>query len=252
MNKRGQIALWVILALVLVGAVLLFFFLEQRPIGVAEARFNPEQFLEKCTTSAVNEVVEKIIPQGGFLEPVEFKIYNDTKVPYLCKSDGYYGPCINLHPMLINEINKEIKNYIAPRIENCFESMKTEVERNANSVEFGSVPTEVEVTMAPGKVFVNVAKDVKINEKGTIRSFEKFDVETASPIYDLTSIAINIANHERRYCYFEYLGYMALDTSVDIRKFAMSDSTKIYSIRDKASGKIMNIATRSCAIPAGI
>src|SRR3972149_5835252 len=169
MNKRGQIALWVILALVLVGAVLLFFFLEQRPIGVAEATFNPQQFLEKCASSAVNEVVEKIIPQGGFLEPAEFKIYNDTKVTYLCKTDGYYGACINLHPMMINEVNKEIKDYIAPRIENCLENMKTEVEKKANILELGAAPTGIEVTMAPGKVFVNVAKEIKINEKGTIR-----------------------------------------------------------------------------------
>jgi hypothetical protein len=34
--------------------------------------------------------------------------------------------------------------------------------------------------------------------------------------------------------------------------FTLSDSTKIYTIKDKETGKEFNIATRGCAIPAGI
>jgi hypothetical protein len=45
---------------------------------------------------------------------------------------------------------------------------------------------------------------------------------------------------------------MILYPRFDIRKVAMSDSTKIYTIEDKYSEKEMNIAIRSCVIPPGI
>ena len=250
-NKKGQIAIWAILALVLVGVISLFFFLEQRTLGVAEARFDPEQYIEKCAREVTTEVADKIMPQGGFLNPENFKVYNDTKVPYLCRSYGFYGPCINQHPMFISEINGEIKGYIVPRIESCFENMKKESEKRQANVEISTEPSEINVSLASGLILVEIAKSVKITEKEITRTFEKFDVRVMNPIYDLASVAMNIANHERKYCYFEYVGYMATDQSIDIRKFTMSDATKIYSIEDRASGKIFNIATRSCAIPAG-
>ena len=63
---------------------------------------------------------------------------------------------------------------------------------------------------------------------------------------------MEISNQEAKYCYFEYVGYMLLYPKMDIEKFAMSDSTKIYTLKDKKSDKEMNIAIRSCAIPPGI
>ena len=105
--------------------------------------------------------------------------------------------------------------------------------------------------MAPGKVLVEIDKEIEITEKETTRTFEEFDVEIANPIYELATLAMNIADHERKYCYFEYVGYMAVDRDVEISKFAMSDSTKIYTLKDRKFGKIMNIAIRGCAIPPG-
>jgi hypothetical protein len=250
-NKKGQVAIFVIVAVIVVASIMLFFFLRRAPVGVGEAAFDPEQYIQQCVRPSINDAIDIILPQGGFLNPLSFKIYNDTKIAYICKTDGYYVQCVTIHPMLINEINAEIKLYISPVVESCFASMKTELEKRQATIEFEDTKN-ISVSMAPGKVFATVVKNIKITEKETTRTFEKFDVEITSPIYNLASIAVNIAEHERNYCYFEYVGYMAEDISVDIRKFMMSDATKIYTIKDRASGKIMNIAIRSCAMPAGI
>ena len=252
MNKRGQIAIFVIIAAVVVSSIVIFFFLRRAPVGVGEASFDPEQYIQQCVGPSINDVVDIILPQGGFLNPLSFKVYNDTKVAYMCKTDGYYGEkCQNIHPMLISEINGEIKSFISPVVESCFESMKTELGKRQAIVELENT-NEIDVSMTPGKVFATVVKNIQITEKETTKTFDKFDIETTSPIYNLASVAMNIADHEAKYCYFEYVGYMAFDTSVDIRKFMMSDSTKIYKIKDRASEKIMNIAIRSCAMPAGL
>jgi hypothetical protein len=250
-NKKGQIAIWVILALVLAGGIILFFTLERGPVpGAGAVAFSPEQYIEKCTGDAVNEAVDLLLPHGGFLEPRNFKVYNDTNISYLCLHSGYFRPCTNQHPMLVNEIETGIKTYIAPRIESCFGNLKNEIEKRDSVIELGA--TSFNVSMAPGKVFVNIAKNVKITEKETTRTFEKFDVEVANPIYDLTNVALDIVNSEAKYCTFLYVGYMLSYPRWDVRIFVMSDSTKIYTIKDKESGKKMNIAIRGCAMPPGM
>jgi hypothetical protein len=250
-NKKGQISIFVIIAIVIVSSIMLFFFLRRAPVGVGEAEFDPEQYIRQCIGPSIDDAVDIILPQGGFLEPENFKIYNHTKVSYLCKTDDDYSQCVNLHPMLINEINEEIKSFVSSVVENCFESMKTELEKRQAGVEI-STAKDISISMVPGKVFVDINRSVKITERENTRTFEEFDFDVASPIYNLASVAMNIVNDERRYCDFDSTEYMAHDRSVNIRKFRMSDLTVIYTIKDKGSGKIMNIAIRSCAIPAGI
>ncbi|HLC52957.1 MAG TPA: hypothetical protein VJK03_00280, partial [Candidatus Nanoarchaeia archaeon] len=65
-------------------------------------------------------------------------------------------------------------------------------------------------------------------------------------------VAIEISSQEAKYCYFEYVGYMILHPEFDIQKTALSDSTKIYTIKDIRTEEVMRIATRSCAIPPGV
>jgi hypothetical protein len=45
---------------------------------------------------------------------------------------------------------------------------------------------------------------------------------------------------------------MFVNQDVDIKKNTLSDYTRLYKITDKASGKEMNIAIRSCAMPVGL
>ena len=252
-NKKGQMTLLIILAIVLVGAIVIFFLLEQKSPKVGGGTFDSEQFIEVCVQDAIIEAADKMMIQGGFLEPKNFKVYNDTQIEYLCITNNYYVPCINQHPMLMNEMRGEIKEYISPRVKNCFEGMKKEVERKGGSVEMSPESADIEVSLAPGIAIANIAREVIVTSRdGTMQRFEKFDVEASSPIYDLAGVAIDIANEEAKYCYFEYAGYIFVEQSVDIRKFVMSDSTKIYMIEDRESGKRFNIAIKGCVLPAGL
>jgi hypothetical protein len=250
-NKRGQVAIWVILAIILAAVILLFFLIQRKPIGGAAVEFDIEPYIEKCTTESVNEAIDIMLPQGGFLEPQNYRLFNKTKVAYLCENPGFFKPCTNNHPMLINEMREELRGYITPRVESCFESMKKEAENRNWEVELGEM--NLSVAMAPGRVFVNIAREAKVTKnEGTI-TFEKFDVKIINPAYDLANIAIEIANNEAKYCNFQYLGYMILYPRWDIKLNTFTSVPgKIYTIEDKNSGKKMNIAIRSCAIPTGI
>lgn len=253
MNQKGQMTILIILAVILVGVVVLFFFLEKNPLGAGVGTFDSKQFIEDCVGDSISEAADMMMPQGGFIEPKNFKIYNSTKIEYLCRSYGYFAPCINQHPMLLNEIRTEIKNYIKPRVENCFESMREEIERKGGTFEMNTESADAEISLAPGIVTADINRKITITNKDeTVQIFDKFDVRINHQIYNLATLAMTIANNEREYCYFEYMGYMIEDPRIDIRKFVMSDSTIIYTIKDRASGKIFNTAIRGCALTAGL
>jgi len=249
-DKRGQVAIWVIVALVVASGILLYFAFTRLPSLMSKEMFEPQQFIEKCTTQTVNEAADKMLPQGGFLEPTNFKVYKDTKIAYLCLHSGYFKPCVNQHPMFINDMKNEIKTYIQPKIEACFESMKKEITNRQGTIELGDL--SIDVSAAPNTIFVDIKRKTTITEGGSTQTFEGFNVKVMNPLYDLGNIAITAADNEAKYCYFEYLGYMLLYPRWDIREFRMSDFTKIYTIKDKNSGKLINIATRSCAMPPGM
>lgn len=250
MNLRGQVMIWVILAVLLVASIMLFFFIDSGPRLTTQDELDIDGFIEQCARKHVNDAVDIMLPHGGFLEPKNFKVYNDIEVEYLCENIGNYESCVNQHPMLINEIRDEIKNYVEPRIEGCFSEWKSEIESRNGEVSLGVM--ELSVSLAPDRIFLGIEREVNINRKGESQSFERFDVEIINPVYDLTNVAIEIASQEAKYCYFEYVGYMILYPRFDIKVFTLSDSTSIYTIKDKNTRKEINIAIRGCAIPPGI
>ncbi len=253
MKKRGQMTIWIIIAVFLAASVILFLFIERKasePIEVAVEEGNPKQFIKKCVENYADEAVAILLPQGGFIEPEQSIMYKGINVSYLCYNRGNYHPCINQHPMLLSEMQKVIENYVEPRVDSCFNELKTELEKRNFDVSMGEM--EMNVALAPKRIYVDIQREMTISQRGESSSYDNFDVEIISPLYDLARIAMEIANQEAEYCYFEFVGYMILYPEFKIKKDSLSESSSIYVIEDKKSGKIMNIAIRGCAIPPGL
>jgi len=249
MSKKGQVAIWVILGVVLVAAVLLYFLSERGIFTGTKDLSNPEPFIEQCAKDAVYETVDKILPQGGFVNPIGYKLYDNTNISYLCYNVGSYYPCINQHPAFLNELKKEIKNYTIKRIEDCFNQFKNEAGKRNEQVTFGEM--NYSIGLAPDRIFVVIERETEITNKEKSIRIEKYEYEISSPLYNLASVAIDIATSNAKYCYFEYNGYTILYPRYTIKVDTMSDSTKIYKIEDTVTGKKMNIAIRGCAVPPG-
>ncbi len=252
-NKIGQAMIWVIIAIGLVASIVLLFLLRDKILKPSiEERVgdDPKSFIDNCVAKNVENAVDILLPQGGFIKPEHFNSYNGFNVSYLCYNAGNYHPCINEHPLLLEEINEEIKQYIAPKIDGCFEDLKKEFEKRQGEVNLGEMKLDVKI--APKRIFVNIKINLNQKMKEQSKSYNEFDSEIISPVYDLARLALEIANQEAKYCYFEYVGYMILYPKFKIGRDSLSDSTEIYTIKDKKSSKEMNIAIRSCAIPPGL
>src|SRR3989338_4232234 len=155
-DKRGQAMIWVIVALALSAIIILFFVLREKvkleiPEKIEE---DPKGFIDECTRRNVNEAVDLILPQGGFVRPEHAKTYNGINVSYLCYNKGNYLPCVNEHPLFLSEMKDEIKNYIRPKIDKCFYDYKAEMEKRQNKVSLREMKLDVE--LGPGRIYVNI------------------------------------------------------------------------------------------------
>lgn len=252
---RAQIAIWVVVAVVLVASIILFFLIQKQIIvttpGGSEATFDVESYIKTCSSGFVNEVVDKMLPQGGFVSPKNTVKFNDINIEYTCKNSGFYKPCIQQHPMLITEMENEIKNTIFSEVDKCFLEMESSFKKRGSQVSLDR-DMNLNVDLQQDKIILNIQRKIKIERNDETRRGEFYNVEIPSPAYNLAKIAAEISDQESRYCYFEFVGFGILYPRYEVKKFQMSEPTKIYTIKDLRSGKEMNIAIRSCAIPAGI
>ncbi|MDO8563517.1 MAG: hypothetical protein Q7R87_00750 [Nanoarchaeota archaeon] len=249
-NKKGQVAIWIILAMAIVLILSLLFFFKAKPkISESYDYGNPPAFIESCTKNAILDAEKIIIAQGGFLEPKNFVSYNNVSIEYLCKNAGYFEPCIQQHPYLLIEMEKEIINYSRPIIDECFKQLITELERRNNKVEFKGF--DFKLNFVPGRIRSEIITDIKIRNEQESKEYNNFKIDLISPVYQLGRMVLHIANDEAKYCYFEYVGYMVSNPDLKIEKTTLGDSTKIYSVTDIKSGEKIRTAIRGCAIPAG-
>jgi len=248
-NKRGQLTIFIIVAILIVVGILAVVWLMGRSDIEPQVDLNPKQFVQKCVRDAVEDSVDKMLENGGQRVPSQAISYQGHEWNYLCYQADYYQSCYNLHPMLEFLIENEIKEDTKSKVQECFDSMKEDFENKGFNVSGGA--TTYSIDLLPGNVEINLKKKIDIVRGDSSQSFEDFDTDILSPIYELMRIAREVVNSEAQHCHFEYNGYMLLYPDYGIRRIDYSDS-KIYRLIDRRTEAEFKFAVRSCAFAPGI
>lgn len=251
-EKKAQTTIFIIIAVLIIAGVLIYFLLQKKTEIVKPSGLNVESYIRKCTQDATRNAIDIMLSQGGYIEPKNYKLYNDKKVAYLCYNKNYYLPCINQEPLYIQHLEQEIKSFIEGKIDECFYQLKAELEKRHYEVDSGKMI--LNTGLFPREAEIKISREFVVSKGEETKRYTEFKVSLNSPLYDLAIVAQEIADQEARFCNFEYLGYMLLYPEVKIEKKAVGqgeDASKIYIIEDKASKKKLYLAVRSCAIPPG-
>jgi hypothetical protein len=249
MNRRGQVTIFIILAIVIVAAIIASIIFMGRVDTETPANLGPRAFIDKCIKDSVKPSIEKMLRNGGEILPTQAIAYQGEEWNYLCYQADFYQGCYNIHPMLEMQIEQEIVRDTVDEIRDCFDSVRNDFEDRGFDVDGGE--TFYSINLLPGYVEINLAKRINVVKDDAAQSFEEFDTRIISPIYELIQIARDVVNSESQYCHFEYNGYMLLYPKYDIRRIDYSDS-KIYRLIDRRSGAEFKFAVRSCAFAPGI
>lgn len=251
MNNKGQITIFVIVAVILVVVIAMFFLIDRKPrIQRGQDFDNPESYVDDCVKDKLNDLTDVLLANGGLANPTDYVLYEGSRVTYLCKNVNYYQPCINQHPRYISEIQDEINENLEADVEQCFSILENELQNRNYDVSGGDI--EVDSELKEDFVEVMINRDFRMSKGDVVRVFDNFFVVLKNPVYNLAYIANEIADQEARSCYFSNDGFMILYPDYEIRKdFASDGQSKVYIIKDKKTGKFLQMAIRGCVIPAG-
>ncbi|MEK6875686.1 MAG: hypothetical protein AABX30_03305 [Nanoarchaeota archaeon] len=251
-NKKAQVTIFIILAILIVALIAGFFLLRNKFVPDIQQRNekNPEYILRTCIEKDLGNLIEKISLQGGYVNPNLAHELDGKNISYLCYTQNLYVKCINQEPMLINHLQEEIKINIDGELEACFNKLKTDFEKDAYSVEMGVMIFYVE--LIPGKINLKIDRNLNIQKGSENLKYENYEIKQSTKLYDLAILAQEIAGQEAEYCNFESVGFMTMYPKFSIDKKELGDLTRIYILKEKKSKEEFKFAIRSCVMPGGL
>ncbi len=247
-NKKGQVAIFIIIGILLVIAVLLIFVFWKWPQTERPSPLEPSTYISSCVKDSAKKAIPIILENGGSIEPKTGISYRSKNFVYLCYNVNYYETCVNQQPMLIEHIEQEITNYIEPDVKDCFSRLQEQLESKDYQVSLGQLKIETE--LQPNRILITTKRKITISRGEDTKSFTEIETKFPTSLYDLGEIATEIVNQEAAYCDFDTLVYMTMHPEYDIRKKVVDDSN-LYTLKDLESGEEFKFAVRGCVMPPG-
>lgn len=252
--KKGQVTIFIIIAVAVISIILLFFLYKSGVVPNISfgKEINSDSFLQSCLEDKIKESVGILSLQGGSIEnPLNktFKFSEEEKtreISYLCYTQNDNELCINQNSMLINSVENEIKNYISDEVENCFSDLKKSLEKR--NYDLSSDYKSFEVNLEERRINVELDAEMTITKNDETLTKKDFNVFVKSKIYNLLVIVKEIVNQEASSCDFNYALFMLNYPNYIIEKIRTTNSEIIYRITDKKSKDSFRFAIRGCVI----
>jgi len=249
MGKRGQVTIFIIIAIVIVViGVLIYAFYPQIQSLIKPGSKNPAAFMQTCLEDEIEDTVEILSLQGGSVDPEHYSLYQNEKIEYLCYINEYYLPCVVQQPMLKQHIESEIVNEISPVVDACFEDLKESYEDQGYNVniETGDIITE----LLPENIVTTLTHKLTLI-RGDTERYETFRIVLNNNLYELIGNANSILSWETNYGDAAPSTYMDYYHDLKVEKKKQDDGTKIYVLTDRNTKNKFQFASRSIVWPPG-
>src|SRR3989344_2144718 len=243
-NKKSQVTLWIIIAIVIIALIALIFYLT--PLKTIFFPSIPQVEFEGCVEK-IDEALELIGERGGSMNPALGYAYEGEKIEYLCYTNQYYKTCTMQQPLLKQHMEREILDYIKPETLSCIENVKNDLRKQGWQVS-GDSDLNIEILQDNIKISIS---GINLRKEDTGESYKKFEFYYKSRIYDLIMITSSILNWEARYGDSETTTYMAYYPNIKVEKYKQEDGSKVYKLTERESQEKFVFATRSLSWPGG-
>jgi len=249
-GKRGQITLFVIIAIIIVAIVILIYMFYPKiatMIGITPK--SPQVSIQDCMEDELGKIVEQLSLQGGSLNSSNYYAYEGNKLEYLCYTEEFYKQCVMQQPMLKQHIEGEISGAIREKSKECFGKMKSDYERAGYDVNLQQKNMTVE--LLPKRIIINFNYPLTLT-KGASKRYDHIDVILKNNLYEMVIIATSILNWEARYGDAETTAYMNYYPELKVEKKKQTDGTTVYILTERDTKNKFQFASRSMAWPAGL
>jgi hypothetical protein len=241
-NKSGQVTIFIILAIIIVSAVLVYF-LWAKPTYFDD-RTKSLNF-ESCVEDAVKQSVSELEKKAGLISPKFTYMYNGEEFTYLCYTNEFYQTCSIQVPFLKKNFEEQLKVSVQENIDTCYKNSIENLISEGYEVTSGQV--DYNILIEPNMIRVEIEAPTVIGSQ----SLARFNIAINSPVYEMTMIATSILQSEAGYGDTDVDSIMLLYPNYIITKIKRGDSTTVYVLENKISKNKFQFASRSLAWPSG-
>ena len=242
MKKRAQVAIFVIVGLMIVSAILIYFLLVNPSTsltGSATLDF------DACVQEVVDDAIDELGANAGYVDPELTYRYNGDEFTYLCYTNEYYEAGTIQKAFLKQFFEDSLELKTKEGIESCYDNSIKDLKDQGYEVAEGDV--DYNISLEPSMVSVQIKAPTSVEGKG----YTNFLVVSAVPIYDILMIATSIVQYETRFGDSDTDSLRLLYPDFSFRKVKRSDGTKVYFIESYDVGTVFKFASRSYAYPSG-
>ena len=225
-DKRGQVTIFVIIAIILIASLSLYFIFgnlnDSKETDYVEG-LPVYTFVEECLETTSKQTLYFIGLHGGYFIPPEKS--TDNGVPYYIYLGDSFLPSIN-------QIEREISSFIESSLILCVDNFK---EFNDFEINQGSIETRTNIKEEVVSIKINYP--LTIEKEGSVSRIEEFEVEIPirlNVLYDASKFIID--NH------FENFGNLCLSCLMDYQEenslqinMVDDENTIVYEIVDLSS-----------------
>ena len=255
--RKGQVAIFVIIGIVIVAAIVLFFLVRNDVLpnpfdgGGEGGEFDFRQELKNDIedNEAINEKIALIANQGGSYEPENYFMFEGNKHEYLCETSEYYKTCYMQQPFLLQHVESEVNIEVLKEVNEILRRTKEKGEREGYDVAIGNV--DFSVDFIPGSIVFNIDTNVRVSKGETSKRYEGFEIRKESKLYDIIMLSTAILNYEARYGDADPVAFMALYPKIKVVKKKQGDGTTLYFVSSRESDEKFNFASKSLVWPPG-
>ncbi len=243
MNSKGQLTIFIILGIALL-IVLVVLFSDRNFVSIFIPK-TPVGQIEDCMLDSLGEGVEIIGKQGGSISPENYYLYKDDKIEYICYAEENYEGCVNQKPLLRESVEKELEEYVRPKIVECVK----EVESITEGMSYKDPEVDVDVVL--GDVILDVKLDLKIENGENTEFYKNIKIDVNSKLYEFVIVAMRLVNIEAEYGDAHVDGYMFQDKNLKVEKIKQGDGSTLYILNNRNKEEKFQFAVRSHVVPPG-
>lgn len=260
-GKRGQVAVFVIAGIVLVGVVVTLIVLvpespRSGPPPGSEVQSNA--LLQQCLKDDVLEAIKYVSLRGGYVSnplSVEYALSKDEKanVSYLCyRSLDDSIPCASQEAFLFRRLQEEVKKYLKDSrgedlVKKCHDELVDNYGRSGYRVT--ERYEDFNVSLRPGKAEIFVDAEISATRgDGTIRE-DSFMVPVRTRLYEMADHVRRIVDGSQASCGYDPLvKYARISSPFVLNSKLTSDFSHVFNLTDEVSGEAFIFAVRGCVL----
>jgi hypothetical protein len=253
MKKRGQVAIFIILGVLIVAGISVFFLVSSNkpPTSLTQPGVNVNSFLSTCLTNKIRENINNLSMRGGSLNnplSVNFEFNGESSpetINYLCYNGGDYSPCVNQQPLLFPYFENNL-NISDSDVKDCFDQFISNL-KSQGQITTSSYNSS-DYILYDNKLIINIGAEITTT-KASSQEYQNFTVLIPTNMGSILRVAQDVTNKVATTCDFYYALAQNYPNDNIVKYNDLRDAAVIYSIQDKTTNEELKFATRGCVIP---